>query len=151
MARFGVWSSGSANGEPRTLNCERSPPLPYSGNFPKHSARNSSRQKPERRTQQICHTGGNTRRNFADRLFNAHPFIQPPTRRIAFNEVFVALHDIRRGMGPNDLQQFEPPRFSASTALVTGVDSVTRESLIDRNETADLARAQKPFPVKTVV
>ena len=53
-------------------------------------------------------------------------------------------------MHPNNLQQFEPSLLSAAATLVKGMDPVSRERLIDRNEAAYPAGTDKPFPVKSV-
>jgi len=54
-------------------------------------------------------------------------------------------------MHPNNLQQFQPSRLSAAAALVKGMDPVSRERLTKRNEVANLARTDKPFPVEPVM
>ena len=59
--------------------------------------------------------------------------------------------NVGRGMHPNNLQKFEPSRLSAGANLVIGMDSISRERLIDGNEAANPAGTDKPFPIKSVI
>src|SRR5262249_52846039 len=72
-------------------------------------------------------------------------------RRIVRDQIFVIPDNVGRGMHPNNLQQFEPSLLSAGASLVKGMDSISRERLIDGNEAAYPAGTDKPFPVKSIV